>query len=257
MWFEPEYNQIHLEPEQQKRQLSATKIPIKNINKDTQTANINDYDVSLRDCTCRDFKTRTKPCKHMYRLAYELGYLTPPVKIKEDSSYKGHREKTVKANVSKSIKSIIDTVPARAQLLLLAYLKGFCTEAPTKESKKMAALLEDKGLLTKYDPPAPDIDVLCSALTTKQLKALCPIIPNSVTKRTDIIQFISNESIYVEVLKKIYEDDFNSSGLHYSDYYWPSELEPYITSITRFLKQKNYTQEDFDALNISEATIMF
>lgn len=31
------------------------------------------YDVTLEDCTCMDFTQRQQPCKHMIRLAVELG----------------------------------------------------------------------------------------------------------------------------------------------------------------------------------------
>lgn len=31
-----------------------------------------DYTTSLKQCTCMDFQRRLRPCKHMYRLAYEL-----------------------------------------------------------------------------------------------------------------------------------------------------------------------------------------
>lgn len=34
------------------------------------------YKVTLDSCTCYDFESRHLPCKHMYKLASELGYLT-------------------------------------------------------------------------------------------------------------------------------------------------------------------------------------
>ncbi|WP_410495784.1 SWIM zinc finger family protein [Cellulosilyticum sp. ST5] len=33
------------------------------------------YMTTLEDCTCTDFKRRKRPCKHMYRLAVELGVI--------------------------------------------------------------------------------------------------------------------------------------------------------------------------------------
>ena len=33
------------------------------------------YKVTLDSCTCYDFDSRQLPCKHIYRLAYELGFL--------------------------------------------------------------------------------------------------------------------------------------------------------------------------------------
>lgn len=35
------------------------------------------YNVSLSHCNCRDFRERHLPCKHIYRLALELGIVTP------------------------------------------------------------------------------------------------------------------------------------------------------------------------------------
>jgi len=35
------------------------------------------YTVTLKLCTCSDYVNRKKPCKHMYRLVYELGLLNP------------------------------------------------------------------------------------------------------------------------------------------------------------------------------------
>ena len=36
------------------------------------------YEVYLDSCTCGDFRNRRKPCKHMYRLAHELGVFQLP-----------------------------------------------------------------------------------------------------------------------------------------------------------------------------------
>lgn len=36
------------------------------------------YNVFLDHCSCPDFKKRQKPCKHMYRLALELGIIDGP-----------------------------------------------------------------------------------------------------------------------------------------------------------------------------------
>lgn len=67
---------IHEDPEQVKRQHNAA-------SKDTTPISVSersgifrgskkDYYTDLLACSCRDFALRKKPCKHMYRLAYEL-----------------------------------------------------------------------------------------------------------------------------------------------------------------------------------------
>lgn len=50
---------------------------IKSLNKETQTVCIEGsdlYTASLEKCSCADFERRGLPCKHMIRLALELGY---------------------------------------------------------------------------------------------------------------------------------------------------------------------------------------
>ncbi len=71
---------LHADPEQIKRQKSATKVNLDpaRLDVETSTCAIKDYVVSLDSCTCIDFERRKQahrhalPCKHMYRLAHEL-----------------------------------------------------------------------------------------------------------------------------------------------------------------------------------------
>lgn len=52
------------------------------ISPEEQTAKIvgsdGTYDVTLNSCTCHDFQMRQLPCKHIYKLAFELGYFELP-----------------------------------------------------------------------------------------------------------------------------------------------------------------------------------
>lgn len=41
----------------------------------SSTTDLPYYDTSLSQCTCYDFQKRQLPCKHMYRLAVELGII--------------------------------------------------------------------------------------------------------------------------------------------------------------------------------------
>lgn len=75
---------VHLSPDQVKRRLNGEKIKPGAIVVDAaaQTATVDGsgaepYDVTLSGCTCSDFYSRGLPCKHMYRLAQELGLLVP------------------------------------------------------------------------------------------------------------------------------------------------------------------------------------
>ena len=68
-----EYDELHKEQEQLRRQKSALKLIMDSVDNINQTGIIKDYEVSLNDCTCRDYFVRRLPCKHMYCLAIALG----------------------------------------------------------------------------------------------------------------------------------------------------------------------------------------
>lgn len=72
-FFSVDCDHIHEEPDQLKRIKSALKLKMDSIDFDNRTGKIKDYEVSLDRCTCIDFGRRHKPCKHIYRLALELG----------------------------------------------------------------------------------------------------------------------------------------------------------------------------------------
>lgn len=77
--------ELHNEPEQIEKQSRALQVNIKVENKKplidyekktmitTKGKDNQNYEVSLEKCTCEDFRFREVPCKHMYKLAKELG----------------------------------------------------------------------------------------------------------------------------------------------------------------------------------------
>lgn len=257
MWFEEKFNLMHAQPDQQKRQLSATKIPITSLDKEKQSAIINEYKVTLDSCTCRDYRTRELPCKHIYRLAYELGHMQPPAKIDEDKNYTGSHDKHLKAKITKQLKLIVDELPLKAQLLLLGYLTQYTIQPEGKSAKEMLSLLEDKGLLIKLIPPEPSIEDLCYGYTIKNLKGFCGKIPPKYTKRADIINYISTLPEVVDKLRKEYDIKFKLYGLQYASHICPDELIPYKHSIIRHLRQKNYSAEDFIELHVPDDVLYF
>lgn len=73
---------IHEDEAQISRQGRAMTYPFSfDINQKTQTAVFSStsvmpyYDTTLHSCTCGDFESRRLPCKHIYRLAVELGII--------------------------------------------------------------------------------------------------------------------------------------------------------------------------------------
>ena len=80
-WSDWEYS-THCDKSQIDRQGRAMTYPFTfKINKDTETARFSStsilpyYDTALSSCTCGDFEERKLPCKHIYRLAVELGMI--------------------------------------------------------------------------------------------------------------------------------------------------------------------------------------
>ena len=82
-------NEIHSEKKQvikQKKAIESECKP-KKINEDDFSAifiaskDNSYYETYLSECTCPSFKRELVPCKHMYRLAYELGFAVPPAKL--------------------------------------------------------------------------------------------------------------------------------------------------------------------------------
>ena len=75
-WLQWE-SSLHDDPEQIKRQKSAKSKELSPIEvrafSGVFRGSKKNYEATLSNCTCPDFAIRKKPCKHMYRLANELG----------------------------------------------------------------------------------------------------------------------------------------------------------------------------------------
>lgn len=87
--FFPGKNFLHEYPEQRDRQKSARKLNVSMVDSENMRGIINDYEVTPDSCTCRDFQMRDLPCKHMYRLAHELGLFRVSGKVVNDPNITG------------------------------------------------------------------------------------------------------------------------------------------------------------------------
>ena len=82
--------EIHEDIDQVMRIDGSASIKPENIdlNRDGKTAVIigsSAYEVSLTNCTCQDFSRRNLPCKHIYRLASELGLTDFPEPSRDEA----------------------------------------------------------------------------------------------------------------------------------------------------------------------------
>ena len=75
----PAFHSIRNNPDYGRLQSSLTQsmhlIPPFDISSDIESSSGNHYHVTLCSCTCPDYSSRKRPCKHMYRLAVEIGAL--------------------------------------------------------------------------------------------------------------------------------------------------------------------------------------
>ena len=99
------------------------------------------YETHLDGCTCTDFSRRSLPCKHIYRLAFELGLLSGSV-----SSY-SHGGYTWKEAVD-----LLEKYPQAVQEEFLSHFYS-SKEKPDpykrKKNPEMDILIRD-GILTEY-----------------------------------------------------------------------------------------------------------
>lgn len=87
-----QWDECHTSADQLKRQKSSSEKKLTPISVDpSQGAGIfrgsgkSDYSTTLSDCSCVDFVRRKLPCKHMYRLAYELSLFNPGMDVHSTS----------------------------------------------------------------------------------------------------------------------------------------------------------------------------
>lgn len=88
-----QWKSVHGLSEQIQRQCRSydRRISLSSVNPSTACATVHGtggrYMTSLASCTCPDFQRRRKPCKHMYRLAYELREKSPEFETQKITTY--------------------------------------------------------------------------------------------------------------------------------------------------------------------------
>ena len=116
-------NELHFDQEQLHRQKAALHLNIQSVDAAQQIGKINGYDVSLHNCSCRDFVIRRKPCKHMYRLAHEIGIFRLVGKTINDPSIKNDSEiKADKKLLEEEVRNLSDKEKELLYFVLYEYL---------------------------------------------------------------------------------------------------------------------------------------
>lgn len=124
------------------------------------------YETTLESCTCADFVRRKLPCKHVYRLAIELGVLDGSVA--SDSS-KVKRPARDGLSINDAVE-VIERVEEEAQRALHAVLYAMFYEKKAEavgviQSPEISALIEARIL-----SPCDDLRALLGAYRRNELR---------------------------------------------------------------------------------------
>jgi hypothetical protein len=169
-------------PEQQNRKKSALKLNVKEVNQEQQTGIINDYEVTLDGCTCRDWFVRRLPCKHMYRLAHELGIINLGGKVENCKDMKNNKEERAERQ---AVYDKAFSLSENARLLLYQITRAECFVDRSKEIDALVSELLASGLIELRQPTEKE---LYSKITLKNLRAVVPGVPAG--KKAEIISFL-------------------------------------------------------------------
>ena len=85
VWNNADHNDVD-QINRQKYARNKKRLTVVSLDKDLQRGVFDGtsgrYETSFEHCTCSDFELRKLPCKHMYKLAYELGVIDQPQQYK-------------------------------------------------------------------------------------------------------------------------------------------------------------------------------
>ncbi len=148
--FDPDDVELHSKQDQLNRQKRALRLNVESIDFETRSGKINGYDVSLANCTCVDFSMNQKPCKHMYRLAHELGIFQLSGTVINDPNVKSSgsiEQMFAKMHERDNLRRVIRGLSFESQRILYEYIFNYRRFFPSEDSSSIAEL-EMYGLIS-------------------------------------------------------------------------------------------------------------
>lgn len=137
-------NEIHEKPDQQKRITSAksskttpSSVDKENLSGTFPGSGATPYTTTLTSCTCIDFSRRHLPCKHIYRLAIELGVLNETAQTGMNKNTYLASQFTLEQAVAE-----LENLTDSAQHII----KNFLNQSLFGDLKEITALLKSKDL---------------------------------------------------------------------------------------------------------------
>ena len=209
---------LHQEPDQVSRQKSALRLNVESINSDEKTGIINGYNVSLDSCACRDWFVRHKPCKHMYRLAHELGIFQLQGTIAD-----AKKSETDIRTERKRLKEKALALPDDARLFLYDITRAACKVQRTQDIDDIIKLLLSQELIAIRQPTEKELYAKC---TVARMRKAAPDAPKSL-KKNELIAYLRD---HVPEFEKELIDDFNNN-FYMVD--WPDQYKKSRVAVQR------------------------
>ncbi|MDE7425209.1 MAG: SWIM zinc finger domain-containing protein [Lachnospiraceae bacterium] len=197
---------LHNEEEQIKRQKSATssKCTPKKLDDNVGVfkGSSKDYITTLTDCQCRDYALRRFPCKHMYRLAHELGVFVLNSTVSSNE------------NISSELRmdDILPTLESLDKETLLFFAYQCYHLGNDNKNGPLTIKIDDwdlfqKLLDNKLLVGGKDYKASLSHLKVAELKELCKASPTKdiPKKKPDLVEYVLNNYDVTDVnFSKIY-----------------------------------------------------
>ena len=171
------------------------------------------YSVSLTECTCPDFQQRKLPCKHMYKLALELGIVT------KDWDLSG---------IPDAIKELFSSLSYTDKVKYLRLINKYngCEYFDVPQKDISVDLLEC-GFLEDHTFKAANIDKYCTRND---------IIAALTAAHSPYASSITSRTTKSEMIRWISENDerlLNKLGSKHYTICFSSALSPYLNYIYR------------------------
>lgn len=176
---------IHLEKKQVSKQKKAVTSECKPIKIDNDTCsglfsstNVDMfYNTTLVNCSCMNYARERYPCKHMYRLSYELGIVIPPSPLKDGFK----KQEALK---------LFEGVDGKASHLFKEISdKGINQSFLIEDSPEIQELIVI-GFVDLNKNHDDKLSLLLDKLTKNELIALCDEIGNRPSKGEKKVAFI-------------------------------------------------------------------
>lgn len=140
------------------------------------------YKTSLSDCTCIDFHRRFLPCKHMYRLAYELGVYMLDSTVEKTSAPLLNKEEAMNL-VQSSL-----TEEEQKAFLRLCYVCGNNNSGQSLVTAEFA----EKLIMHNLAIVVTDVKILLSYLKMQEIrKRYLPAGCKSPRTKAELIEFVA------------------------------------------------------------------